>query len=281
MDVLLFLVLAFFFSWSGAFAYFALGGSVAASSYPLAATVFTLWPAAAACLVEGGFNRRSLTELGLLFRWNRRLFLAWILAPLLILVTVVISLPVMDWTLSPDHPANPLLSALPPKQAALLDRLKPTSTTLFTAAILAAAMLAGATVNLAGGIGEELGWRGFLYRRLRPLGFWPMSWLTGLFWGLWHLPLVLHGHLQGGTPGRALILTVLVTLLLSPILFFLRERGGTVLAPALFHGTFNALGGLPLFVDGGIASAALAVLIAADLSIFLWRRRRERLIAIP
>jgi hypothetical protein len=39
-------------------------------------------------------------------------------------------------------------------------------------------LIAGATINAVAGFGEELGWRGFLYRELSFLGFWKSSlWL--------------------------------------------------------------------------------------------------------
>jgi hypothetical protein len=40
-------------------------------------------------------------------------------------------------------------------------------------------MLSGLTTNAFFGLGEEVGWRGLLQRKLAPLGFWPWSLLIG------------------------------------------------------------------------------------------------------
>ena len=37
----------------------------------------------------------------------------------------------------------------------------------------------GPTLNAVGALGEEIGWRGFLYKELAPLGFWRCSLVTG------------------------------------------------------------------------------------------------------
>ena len=288
MDVLLFLAFTFFCSWTGAFTYFALGGSAGADSYPLVVAIFMLWPGIAAALVEGGFSRRILRELGLVFQWNRWVLAGWLLPPLLVLATAAFgpSLSGGEWSVAPGHPANPLLSVVVPGGGGVLGDLGLTSATALLLLVLIAGMLAGATINLVLGLSQELGWRGFLHRRLRPLGFWPMSWLTGMIWGAWHLPLLLYGPLYPGAPGLALLMILPFTLLLSPILFFLHEKAGTVLAPALLHGTLSALGVFSLFVEGegafwvGPAGiVALTFLAAFNVAIFWWRRR-ERVIAI-
>lgn len=57
---------------------------------------------------------------------------------------------------------------------------------LGTAAVL---FLAGVPLM----VGEEWGWRGYLEPRLQPLGLLPMVLISGLIWGLWHLPVAFLG----------------------------------------------------------------------------------------
>ena len=50
-------------------------------------------------------------------------------------------------------------------------------------------LLSSVTMSFLTGCGEEIGWRGFLYTELRPLGFWRTILVTGLLWLGWHVPL--------------------------------------------------------------------------------------------
>jgi uncharacterized protein len=64
--------------------------------------------------------------------------------------------------------------------------------------LLLAGLFAGTTLvtpfmNSLFGLGEEIGWRGFLLPRLMPLGKAKAYLLVGVIWGLWHAPLVLVG----------------------------------------------------------------------------------------
>ena len=54
-------------------------------------------------------------------------------------------------------------------------------------------MMAGITVNALAAFGEELGWRGFLLREFKALGFTRASLFIGIIWGVWHTPLILQG----------------------------------------------------------------------------------------
>jgi membrane protease YdiL (CAAX protease family) len=43
---------------------------------------------------------------------------------------------------------------------------------------------------LIASVGEEIGWRGYLFPRLLSLGVWPAMLLSGIMHALWHLPLI-------------------------------------------------------------------------------------------
>jgi membrane protease YdiL (CAAX protease family) len=133
------------------------------------------------------------------------------------------------------------------------------------------AMFAGGTINTLFAIGEEAGWRGYLWTLLRPQGFWRASLITGVIWGLWHTPVIADGHNYGdaywGFPWLGVGVMVIFTLALSPIHGLIRDRTGTAWAPALLHGTLNALGGLvAVLIAGGhplvVGVAGLAGAIA-------------------
>jgi uncharacterized protein len=183
------------------------------------------------------FPEPMRAALGLRLTPNRWWLVAWVLPPILMLATLGVSLMVpgtsFDTTMDAlgsrlgfsAHDAQQLrahaeLLGLPP-----------------LAGLLAQGLLLGPTLTAVGGLGEELAWRGWLHQRLIPLGFWRCSLVTGALWGLWHVPLTLQGY---GYPHHPLVGTLVFlgsVLLFAPILTLVRLRSGSVLAPAILHGT--------------------------------------------
>lgn len=83
---------------------------------------------------------------------------------------------------------------------------------------------------------EEWGWRGFLLPRLLPLGTWPALLLTGLIWGIWHLPAYL------GAGARSGFLPFLISaIVFGMILGHLRLRTGSIWPATVAHAAHNAL----------------------------------------
>ncbi len=81
-------------------------------------------------------------------------------------------------------------------------------------------------------LGEEVGWRGYLHNHLKKLKHAPL--IVGLIWGIWHF------HDLKGDAITMLGFTGL-TVLLSYVLSWLVENGGTVLSCTVFHGFWNFL----------------------------------------
>ena len=111
--------------------------------------------------------------------------------------------------------------------------------------------MAGPTINAVAGLGEELGWRGLLLHELSPLGFWRSSFVIGFFWGLWHLPVIVNGYNYPGHLVAGPVMMTLGTILLSPLMGYVRLRAESVFAAAVFHGSLNAAATLVLFLKGG------------------------------
>jgi membrane protease YdiL (CAAX protease family) len=85
------------------------------------------------------------------------------------------------------------------------------------------------------GIGEELGWRGWLLPTLSASrSFLAATALTGLAWALWHLPLFFSGL------SIALSFTVLVASLTIALSWLWHRTNGGVGVIALAHGFVNA-----------------------------------------
>jgi hypothetical protein len=106
-------------------------------------------------------------------------------------------------------------------------------------------------LTLTDGVGEELAWRGFaLPRLLERYSALVASVVLGLFWGLWHLPLVFtEGTALFGQP----IWLLLADIVAKSILFtwvFLRTRGSVLIA-ALLHGATNLFVVSPTVASAG------------------------------
>ncbi len=113
---------------------------------------------------------------------------------------------------------------------------------------LVAAPVAGSTVNAITAFGEESGWRGYLFYLLREKRRNFRAAFTGIVWGLWHTPIILLGYNYDGFKAYGIPLMVLATLAFSFISDKLRSESDSLWPSSVFHGTINAVGGLPLTV---------------------------------
>jgi membrane protease YdiL (CAAX protease family) len=144
--------------------------------------------------------------------------------------------------------------------------------------VIAEGVLAGLTINGLFAFGEEYGWRGVLAEELRPLGAVRANLVTGVLWGLWHAPIIiLLGHNYGSEWGWGILVMVAWVTPFSFLLWRVRERTGSVLAPAMLHGAANgSLGVFTVIVSGGSVLVALPVglllaLTMAIVAIVGWR----------
>jgi membrane protease YdiL (CAAX protease family) len=127
-------------------------------------------------------------------------------------------------------------------------------------------VLSGSFFADPGPLGEELGWRGFaLPRLLDGRSALVAGVILGIIWGVWHLP----AFLIGGTPQNSMsfplfmIGAVGISVLMT---WAFKGTGGSVLATALIHWTFNTCSDLtrmPLaLVSVGLIVIAVALVVA-------------------
>lgn len=95
--------------------------------------------------------------------------------------------------------------------------------------------------GLLSSLGEEIGWRGFLLPALKErLGFNRAVLIVGLFWCLWHFPLLLFGgYMQGVPMWYQLPAFVLCIFPVSVIMAVLTEKSGSVWPAAFLHAAHN------------------------------------------
>lgn len=149
------------------------------------------------------------------------------------------------------------------------------------AAGLVSAVFSAFTLNLPFMLGEELGWRGYLYQATS--GWKPRRRVpfTGVVWGLWHAPLILMGHNYPEHPIAGVGLMVVFCTLLAFLFDWSRVRSGSVWSACVLHGTINGSAGLfALFAWGGhplvaspVGLAGFVALAVLAIAVFLVDRR--------
>lgn len=208
---------------------------------------------------------------GISFRINRWWIAGWLMMPTLSLATVGVTLlmPGAVWT--PDSEAMQMMLKSMPEGFGVWG---------IVALTLISGLCAGATINAVFAFGEEVAWRGFLLHLFKDRKFIAASLWIGLIWGIWHAPVILNGHNYPQHPVIGVFMMVALCCLLTPLLLYFRIKSGSVIVPAVMHGTYNAVAGLSLMVIspandlmfGCAGLAGMAVLLIADVCIFLYDR---------
>jgi len=101
--------------------------------------------------------------------------------------------------------------------------------------------------------GEEFGWRGYLQMRLFPAKPVLSAVVTGIIWGLWHLPMTVRGY---GFPDHpkigGFVMYPLFCVIFSIIFGWLVLKTGSIWSSSLAHSSTNVVGGtLYLLLFGG------------------------------
>ncbi|MDF2157051.1 type II CAAX endopeptidase family protein [Algoriphagus sp. CAU 1675] len=94
------------------------------------------------------------------------------------------------------------------------------------------------------GLGEEIGWRGFLVPELfKRVDFKMTAIISGLIWAIWHLPGIIQGEYgESSTPlGYRLVCFFLLVISGAIILAWLRIKSGSIWPVAVFHATHNGV----------------------------------------
>jgi uncharacterized protein len=241
---IVFLAIAFMLSWSVAIGAHFAGWSRGGPMTTLALVAMMAGPAIAALICAVAFDKgRRIAALGLHFRPNWWWLAAWAI-PLALAAGAVIATILLSDRAYADIGETSRLAA----EARGQDLSQVPPALLSTPFIVSMAITLGALINAPIlTFTEELGWRGYLHDLWRPSGFWRASLGTGLVWGLWHAPAIyFYGLNYPQDRGLGIGLFTLYCMLLSPIMTLVRDRAGSVWAAGIFHGTFNAVGGLTL-----------------------------------
>jgi len=112
-------------------------------------------------------------------------------------------------------------------------------------------VIIGPIVNIIPTMGEELGWRGYLLPKLRIfLSDRTALIITGVIWGIWHLPVIVMGHNYGtgywGYPWLGILTMIVFCVALGIIEGYISIKLESVIPAAMIHSTVNAGAALPI-----------------------------------
>ncbi|MEO8590420.1 MAG: CPBP family intramembrane glutamic endopeptidase [Flavobacteriales bacterium] len=168
--------------------------------------------------------------------------------------------------------------------SALADLLERIPAWLILVVAQLSAVFAAFTLNLPFMLGEELGWRGYLYQRTASWSVPRRVLFTGTVWGLWHAPLIAMGHNYPGYPVAGIFMMVVFCVSLAFLFDWTRTRSGSVWSACILHGLVNGTaGGAMLFawnghvLVGSIAGAAGCMALLLILLVVLALDRQYRM----
>ena len=241
-----------------------LAGGVAGPYFTLMATVLMFFPAIAgfAYLRRTGRSARPiLTQVG-----KKRYLLAAVLLPVAVTVLVIggaVAAGLMTQTL---YDGATGLVSLPGVEGQQI----PVGSFLLQFIVT---MVVGIVVTSIATFGEEFGWRGVFQNRLvAQYGVVAGLVVLGLFWGIWHAPIISAGYNFPGYPLLgSLVFMPLFTLGASGVFAWLTLRSGSFWPAVLAHASFNSTAGpliyLPVFEADPLVKYLLFILPWAVLGI--------------
>jgi len=232
---------------------------------------------------KGGFllqvihKEKPFRNLNISFKLNRWFLIAGIVPFIYSFMALGISLlfPDVSFSLTSEG----LLSRLPPEQAErAAQQLSQFPPVVFLLIQVVQALIAGFTINAFFGLGEELGWRGYLLKALQHKKLLPASLIIGIVWGLWHFPLILLGHNYSQHPVAGVGMMVILCILLTPMMIYIVIKSKSVITAAILHGANNAIGGVTVLylvgdndiTNGLTGVAGFITLLLVNTAFFLY-----------
>lgn len=207
-------------------------------------------PALATFIVRKWITREGFDDLKLRLRSGR--WLLYVVAWLLPLV-VVGGMAALGVSLGLGHPDFTLAQAIAAQSVG-----RDLSAMQGLGFLIVPQVLLAALITTPILFGEELGWRGFLQRRLFPEAPLLSSLATGVIWGVWHYPLIFRGYNYPDQPLLGAVLFTVFTVLASYIFDWFYRRSGSIWCNSLAHAATNTVGSLALLWLAGMGGPIVA-----------------------
>jgi membrane protease YdiL (CAAX protease family) len=110
------------------------------------------------------------------------------------------------------------------------------------AILLASSLVLNVSIGMIFTAGEEIGWRGYMLTRLIAAGVPKPILMSGLVWGLWHIPLILSGrYVTSSGPLLSAALFMVTIVAGGYLIAWLRLATGSVWPAVLFHASWNTV----------------------------------------
>lgn len=248
----------------------------------LLTTVAMFFPLTASLITQLITKEPIFRNLGISIRINSWWFAGWLLIPVISIAVMGMSILMPGAVWSPENETV---------TAALKQLPGNIGVWGFIGFTMISGLIAGVSINAVFAFGEEIGWRGYLVKLFEGQSFIRTSIITGGIWGLWHAPIILNGHNYPQHPVAGVFMMTIMCIMLTPVLLYFRKKSGSVIVPAVMHGTFNGVVGLSnIFVlpfndllVGAPGLAGMLVLLGSDAAIFLYDRyvTKERIFTSP
>jgi len=199
-----------------------------------------MWMPGLAAIIATKASGMPFSSLNLKTLGPKRYYLwAWFLFPILSILAGLVTVLFRVAELDPNF-------MLIRESLAALPKDFPLSPGMVVALQVGVSIILAPLFNMLFALGEELGWRGFLLPKLLPLGEWKAIILSNVIWGLWHAPAIVQGHNYPGYPVWGVLMMIVFTVLVGIILSWLYLNTRSPWAPALAHGSINAVASLSL-----------------------------------
>lgn len=126
----------------------------------------------------------------------------------------------------------------------------------------AQAILIGPIINIIFTLGEEIGWRGYLLQKLcKQLSVKKSIIISGVIWGIWHVPTIAMGHNYGtgyvGSPWLGIFAMIVFCVFFGSYLSYLTIKTKSVIPAGIAHSAMNAFAGFGLMICKGTANPFL------------------------
>lgn len=269
-QTILFAILVILISWTAAALFYLLNGNLQTTAGFVFASGYMFFPLLSVVIVQAIHKEPILKGLGVSFKLNRWFAVAWLLPVLFNVAAMFASALFPPMRFSTETPI--LQDALAQMSQSIpdIDAYK------LLAITIVSGLSAGITINALFAFGEEIAWRGWLLKQFEGVTFLKASLIIGVFWGIWHAPLIAMGHNYAQHPFIGLGMMIVCCVLLTPVIQYIRVKSKSVITAAIFHGTLNAGAGMSLmYIDnfndllGGSAGlAGFLVLLVINCSLF-------------
>lgn len=256
----LFVLITFVISFLLAGIYKLMGGDYSNKlAFTLLGTVYMFVPAISVLIIKKLIHKEAIVrDLLISFKINKWFVFAWFIMPIVIFVSLGISLLFPGITYAPEMTGmlTRMQSMMTPEEyEKIAEQMQASLQSMPINPVwlsLIQGLIAGITINAVAAFGEELGWRGFLLHEFRNMKFLKASLIIGFIWGIWHAPMILMGHNYPQHPEAGILMMTIFCMLLSPLLMYITIKAKSVIAAAIAHGTMNAIAGISvMMIKGG------------------------------